>query len=237
MRCCRPRVPAGCWPTQQRRRPTMTPCPDCAAGWETQRSSRPGSRAPPWDASVPWSTPYRTDDQVPWPAPRLRRGRQTTMYAFLKRSRQRRQPGPGSGAARGARTRLRNTVPGPDHSGRLAVQALLAGGRAERPHISPDGLPGRRKLQPRLGGPGGSWLLQLRPVRLSSGRRSIRPQRCRSPARPSSPRALGFSQAFFRRAGGLDPRVLVVSRRSAVFPRQGAIPRRLAYGEQNVTSG
>jgi hypothetical protein len=62
MRCCRPRAPAGCWPTRRRRRPTMTPCPDCAAGWEMQRSSRPGTRAPPWDASVPWSTRCRNDD-------------------------------------------------------------------------------------------------------------------------------------------------------------------------------
>jgi Domain of unknown function (DUF4062) len=38
----------------------------------------------------------------------------------------------GLGAARGARTRLRNTVPRPDHCGRrLPVQALLAGGLEE----------------------------------------------------------------------------------------------------------
>ena len=65
------------------------------------------------------------------------------MHVILKRSRQWRQPGPGPGAAR---TRLRNTVPRPDHSGRLAVQALPAGGLAERLHISPGELPGRRKL-------------------------------------------------------------------------------------------
>ena len=35
--------------------------PGCAAGWETNRSSRRGPRAPPWDASLPWSTHYRTD--------------------------------------------------------------------------------------------------------------------------------------------------------------------------------
>lgn len=69
MRCCKPRAPAGWWPTQRRRRPTMTPCPDCAAGWETQRSSRPGPMAPPWDASGPWSTRYKNDDgRSVWPS-------------------------------------------------------------------------------------------------------------------------------------------------------------------------
>jgi hypothetical protein len=43
----------------------MTPCPDCAAGWETQRSSRPGPRAPSWDSSVPRRTRYKNDDWKP----------------------------------------------------------------------------------------------------------------------------------------------------------------------------
>src|SRR5262245_42393369 len=63
---------------------------------------------------------------------------------------QRRQLGPASDAVRGARTRVRNTIPRPDHSGRLAVQVLLAGGLSERPHISPSWLPSRRKAQLRL---------------------------------------------------------------------------------------
>ena len=62
MPCWRPRAPAGCWPTWQQPAPIMTSCQGCAAEWETKRSSRPGPRAPPWDASTPWSTHYRTDD-------------------------------------------------------------------------------------------------------------------------------------------------------------------------------